>query len=99
MLGSYILYDPDSFIPLAATIGQLTSERTTVLLTSHEPTRERALLDALADRGLVAQRVPFSLQSAQLSDETHTDVARSNLGTGLRSTSILVIRRKDNGWD
>lgn len=99
MLGSYILYDPDSFIPLAATLEQLTSAHTTVLLTSHEPTRERALLDALAARALVARRVPFSLQSACLSDETHTDVARSDIGTGLRSTSILVIRRREAGQE
>jgi predicted nicotinamide N-methyase len=101
ILGSYILYDSDSFIPLVHTLDQLVpatsstpDRRPLILLTSHEPTRESVFLDALEARGFEWQRIPFSLQTAQLSDELHTSTGTSNIGTGLRSTSILNIQRR-----
>jgi predicted nicotinamide N-methyase len=67
VLGSYILYNTDSFPALARSLADLTGPATTVLLTSHEPTREGSLRAALAQQGLrVARRVPFSLQDAKV---------------------------------
>lgn len=125
ILGSYILYDSDSFLPLVKTLEQLCppppppaaaasasaeaaadgassspspSPSPLVLLTSHEPTRELFLLSSLESVGFVWERVPFSLQTAQVTDELHTSAgALSNIGTGLRSTSILRIRRTGAG--
>jgi predicted nicotinamide N-methyase len=114
ILGSYILYDPDSFAPLVNTLDQLvpavssslstatstgaststtSTRRPLILLTSHEPTREHAFLSALEDCGFLWTRVPFSLQTAELSDEAHAEEGKSQIGTGLRSTSILRITR------
>jgi hypothetical protein len=67
VLGSYILYNTDSFPALARSLADLAGPATTVLLTSHEPTREGSLRAALAQQGLrVARRVPFSLQDAKV---------------------------------
>jgi predicted nicotinamide N-methyase len=116
ILGSYILYDPDSFLPLVRTLEQLCPLRTeqtsssaassaasppscgspVILLTSHEPTREHSLLSALTAADFSWTRIAFSLRNARVTEADETDGGGvSNIGTGLRSTSILRVQRKD----
>ena len=64
-----------SFPALARTLAQLSGPTSTILLTSHEPTREAALRSELVKVGLGnIQRVPFSLRSAGLfKGDQHAD--------------------------
>jgi hypothetical protein len=82
ILGAYIIYDLECFIPLAVTLASLLSLKSDsiAILTADEPTREGLFTQLLPAFGLVGRRI--------------TGHALSN--DPLRPTTILEIKRLPN---
>eukprot|EP00455_Lapot_gusevi_P038240 TRINITY_DN4283_c0_g1_i1.p1 TRINITY_DN4283_c0_g1~~TRINITY_DN4283_c0_g1_i1.p1 ORF type:complete len:209 (+),score=24.47 TRINITY_DN4283_c0_g1_i1:267-893(+) len=84
LIGSFLLWQHDTFPLLARTIADLSQPQTVTILTADEPTREADFLRAVSECGLVYEKVT-----------PEQDNLLQDLVKEVEPTSLLIIRKRD----